>query len=185
MRSVLKRLMEWDNRFSSSLRLPDRAKGWLRAAGIIAHTGDSWYWLAGLAFAWLIGNPYCKYASALMAVGVFLQAAFVLGLKFIIRRRRPPGEWGAIYRSTDPHSFPSGHATRAGLLLVMSWGLLPQWLAMVITVWAPIMSLSRVMMGVHYLSDVLAGFLFGLLAGGIVLELLPLIISFAPFLFQG
>jgi membrane-associated phospholipid phosphatase len=40
-----------------------------------------------------------------------------------------------------------------------------------------------VLMGVHYLSDILAGVLVGLLAGWLVLALQPLLISLLPFLF--
>jgi undecaprenyl-diphosphatase len=96
----------------------------------------------------------------LVAVGVL--AVVVLGLKLLVRRRRPPGEWGAIYRSTDPHSFPSGHAARAVLLaiLIAAWG--PAWAAPLAIVWAPLVALARVALGVHYLSDVIAGGLLGI-----------------------
>jgi undecaprenyl-diphosphatase len=89
----------------------------------------------------------------------------VLVLKLLIRRRRPPGEWGAIYRNTDPHSFPSGHAARAAMLAVLlcAWG--PTWAAPVAIAWAPLVSLARVALGVHYLSDVIAGGVLGLAAG--------------------
>ena len=51
---------------------------------------------------------------------VGMLAALVLVLKFLIRRRRPEGEWGGIYRQTDPHSFPSGHAARSVLIAVLA-----------------------------------------------------------------
>jgi undecaprenyl-diphosphatase len=99
-------------------------------------------------------------------------AASVLLIKLVVRRRRPEGEWGAIYRNTDPHSFPSGHAARAILLAVLAvaWG--PWWLAAVLLPWAPLVALSRVAMGLHYLSDVVAGAVLGLAAGGVAILLL-------------
>jgi len=99
-------------------------------------------------------------------------AASVLLIKLVVRRRRPEGEWGAIYRSTDPHSFPSGHAARAILLamLAAAWG--PGWLAAVLLPWAPLVALARVAMGLHYLSDVVAGAALGLAAGGLAILLL-------------
>jgi undecaprenyl-diphosphatase len=99
-------------------------------------------------------------------------AASVLLIKLVVRRRRPEGEWGAIYRNTDPHSFPSGHAARAILLAVLAvaWG--PWWLAAVLLLWAPLVALSRVAMGLHYLSDVVAGAVLGLAAGGVAILLL-------------
>jgi len=86
-------------------------------------------------------------------------------LKLIVRRQRPEGEWGAIYRNTDPHSFPSGHAARAILLAVLGLGLGPLWFAVVLVIWGPLVALARVAMGVHFLSDVLAGGFLGLMIG--------------------
>jgi undecaprenyl-diphosphatase len=86
-----------------------------------------------------------------------------LALKLLLRRSRPAGEWGAIYRKTDPHSFPSGHATRAALLLGLGYVLGPPWFAVLMLLYSPAMALARIAMGVHYLSDVLAGYALGLL----------------------
>jgi undecaprenyl-diphosphatase len=86
-------------------------------------------------------------------------------IKFTVRRRRPEGEWGGIYRKTDPHSFPSGHAARAIMLAVVAAGLGPAWFALLLMAWVPFVALSRVAMGLHYLSDVLAGVFLGVLTG--------------------
>jgi len=85
----------------------------------------------------------------------------VMSIKFSVRRKRPEGEWGGIYRNTDPHSFPSGHAARSFLIAVVASGLAPAWLAILIWIWAPLVALARVAMGVHYVSDVVAGALVG------------------------
>jgi undecaprenyl-diphosphatase len=96
---------------------------------------------------------------------IIVLATIVTVIKFSIRRRRPEGEWGAIYRNTDPHSFPSGHAARAALLAVLSlvWG--PSWLGALLLIWAPFVSLARVAMGLHYLSDVIVGATMGVIIG--------------------
>ena len=62
---------------------------------------------------------------------------------------------------TDPHSFPSGHAARCILIMVLSFGFTPTWLAMIISIWAILVSVARVGLGVHYLSDVIAGMILG------------------------
>jgi undecaprenyl-diphosphatase len=98
----------------------------------------------------------------------------VLTIKFTVRRRRPEGEWGAIYRSTDPHSFPSGHAARAALIAVLGVATGPAWLGILVSVWAPLVILARVVMGVHYLSDVVAGALLGFIMGIGLQALFPL-----------
>jgi undecaprenyl-diphosphatase len=91
-------------------------------------------------------------------------------LKFTIRRRRPSGDWGKLYRRTDPHSFPSGHAARAGILLGMILWLGPDWIRTTMIIYSPLMALARISMGLHYLSDVLVGFSLGLLlsAGAVI-----------------
>jgi undecaprenyl-diphosphatase len=100
-----------------------------------------------------------------MLAAISVLAALVMGLKFIIRRRRPEGDWGSIYRNTDPHSFPSGHAARAFLIAVLTMALGPTGLAIGLWIWAPLVSLARVAMGVHYASDVVAGSILGVIAG--------------------
>ena len=52
-------------------------------------------------------------------------------------------------------------------MLAAGWG--PLGLAIVLTVWAPLVALSRVAMGLHYLSDVVGGAILGLVAGGVAL----------------
>ena len=86
-------------------------------------------------------------------------------MKFLIRRQRPEGEWGSIYRRTDPHSFPSGHAARATMLAMLVVVLSPAWLVPIILIWAPLVTLSRVAMDLHYLSDALVGAVLGIMVG--------------------
>ncbi len=140
------------------------------SAALLAHSGDSWFWLLGLAVVWLAGNGYWKSRAITLAIGILVTAVVVMATKFIVRRKRPAGDWGSIYRSTDPHSFPSGHAARAVMLAVLAISLGPASLAVVLVLWAPFVCLARVAMGLHYLSDVFAGVLFGLVTGlGLIL----------------
>jgi undecaprenyl-diphosphatase len=116
-----------------------------------------------------LGTEYWKHLSLIMIIGIAITAVVVMVIKFTVKRRRPQGEWGKIYRSTDPHSFPSGHAARSGMLAVIALGLGPLWLGLTLLVWAPLVGLARIIMGVHYPSDVVAGMVLGALIGGLVL----------------
>ncbi|NIM93221.1 MAG: phosphatase PAP2 family protein [Anaerolineales bacterium] len=158
-------LLEADARWSSKLRVAEQPGVLRTLAALIAHSGDSWFWGIGLGLFLLLGNSYQIYVSFHMLASIFVTAVIVLVLKLIVRRRRPEGKWGGIYRNTDPHSFPSGHAARATMLMVLSIGLWPSWLAAIMILWAPLVSLARVSMGVHYLSDVIAGSFLGFLIG--------------------
>ncbi len=169
----MRSLLQWDARLSEKLRLVERP-GMLRHLAIFfAHSGDSWFWGLGLILIWLWGNTGWKRWAVVLFVGIAVLAVIVMSLKFLIRRRRPEGDWGGIYRNTDPHSFPSGHAARAFLIAVLATHLGPEWLTAILWLWAPLVSLARVAMGVHYLSDILAGAVTGIAVGLIGLEIYP------------
>jgi undecaprenyl-diphosphatase len=164
-----KGLLELDARLSAQMRVAERPGRLRTVAAICAHSGDSWFWGAGLVVLWWLGDLFWRSWALTVLLSIIVLAGFVLAIKFSIRRRRPEGEWGAIYRSTDPHSFPSGHAARAMLIAVLAIGLGPGWLAILLCIWMPLVALARVAMGVHYLSDVVAGVLLGTIAGVVVL----------------
>lgn len=164
----MNRYLELDERLSARLRVAEKP-GLLRTAAVlIGHSGDSWFWLAGLAVLYFTGPEYWKMRALILAIGIAVTALVVMVIKFTVRRKRPEGELGKIYRQTDPHSFPSGHAARAVMLAVIEVGLGPTWLGILLVIWAILVVLARVLMGVHYLSDVLAGALLGWLVGLLV-----------------
>jgi undecaprenyl-diphosphatase len=167
----MRRLIEIDARLSSRLRVAEMPGFRRTVAMILAHSGDSWFWGAALVVIWLLSDAFWKRWALVMLAAISVLAAVVMGLKFMIRRRRPEGNWGSIYRNTDPHSFPSGHAARAFLIAVLSMALGPAGLASALWIWAPLVSLARVAMGVHYVSDVLAGSILGAMAGLVAWQL--------------
>jgi undecaprenyl-diphosphatase len=160
---------ELDDRFASYSSNVQRPGTVRTLAVILAHSGDSWFWLLGLAVLWLAGSAEWKYRAEVMAAGIVITALVVLAIKMIVRRSRPLGEWGRIYRRTDPHSFPSGHAARAMMLATLGLGLGPPWFGPLLLAWAPLVALARVSMGVHYLTDVLAGIILGVVMGALLL----------------
>ena len=117
---------------------------------------------------WWLGDAFWKRQSLAALIGIFAAAAVVFALKFSIRRPRPEGEWGAIYRRLDAHSFPSGHAARMAMLAVVAALYGPPVWAALLFVWAALVMLARVAMKVHYLSDIVAGGMVGVFVGVIV-----------------
>ncbi len=65
----------------------------------------------------------------------------------------------------------------------MGVGIGPGWFGVALSIWAPLVCLSRVMTGVHYISDILGGAALGLLMGLLMLDLSPLWVQWLPFLF--
>jgi undecaprenyl-diphosphatase len=162
---MIRNLLALDARWSARLRVAERPGTLRTLAVILAHSGDSWFWGAGLALLWLLGPTDWRPRAVTLVLSIAILAGMVFAIKLLVRRQRPAGEWGEIYRSTDPHSFPSGHAARAVMLAIVLWALGPAWLAWIVLLWAPLVALARVAMGVHYLSDIAAGLILGALVG--------------------
>jgi undecaprenyl-diphosphatase len=180
---LLNLINEKDAQWSENLRLKQDSRVIWPAAKFFAHSGDSWFCLLAMSVVWLFSRNFWHNHAAIMGVATVSMAVLVLGIKFLVRRRRPEGEWGAIYRKSDPHSFPSGHAARTALLATMAVGLGPVWFGWLLVIWAPAVSAARVITGLHYLSDVFAGIVIGILGGIFFLAITPLIMSIFPFAF--
>jgi undecaprenyl-diphosphatase len=171
-------LLRTDARWSGALRVAEKPGPLRTVSMVLAHSGDSWFWAIGLILLYMAGSAFWKEWALTQLLWISVLAVLVLALKFTVRRRRPEGDWGEIYRSTDPHSFPSGHAARAILIAIIALGLGPLWLGLLLMIWAPLVALARVAMGLHYLSDIVVGALVGLLVALVGLQLSPAVFAF-------
>ena len=91
---MMKALLEIDHKLSAQLLIPIEKKFLRNAAAFFAHSGDSWFWVAGLFIVWLSTKGMWHSVSALLTGAIIFQACFVLAIKFLIRRQRPEGDWG-------------------------------------------------------------------------------------------
>lgn len=162
----LHRLNAWldrlDTRLSARLNIAEK-KGLGRTVAIlITRSGDALPFLAALGALAVMGGPLWRMRALLLVVADMLAFLLSQALKFATRRARPEGTWGEVYRRLDPYSFPSGHAARGGAVGGMALALGPLWFGMALMAWGVAVATSRVMMGVHYLSDIVAGFLLGM-----------------------
>jgi undecaprenyl-diphosphatase len=161
-------LLKKDARYSEKIRIPED-KSWLKnIAAFLAHSGDSWFWGIALLLLWILGPKPWRPQIELLFIGILVTAVFVMVLKFLIQRPRPEGEWGQIYRSSDPHSFPSGHAARATMLTVIMLMSGFYWIGLIMIFWTLLMEISRIGLGVHYLSDIVVGTAIGAVLGSLV-----------------
>jgi undecaprenyl-diphosphatase len=165
-------LLKIDAEVSEKIRNQNFPPVLRRGMSLLAHSADSWFWGAGLAVLWLIGPHSWRIQIQLLFIGIIVTAVFVLGLKFIIQRPRPQGDWGQIYRRSDPHSFPSGHAARATMLTTIMLLSGYCWIGLIMVIWMILVDLARVGLGVHYLSDIFVGTAIGAVFGSFVVLLL-------------
>ena len=92
-------------------------------------------------------------------------AAFVVGtaLRAAINRPRPYTKYGFVPlfpKDKTGQSMPSRHCFSAAAIAGTAWYVLPP-LGAVLAVLGVLVAISRVVTGVHYISDVLAGLAFG------------------------
>lgn len=178
-------LQKKDAEWSQKMLIPEDKRFLRLILSLISHSCDSWYWLAGLILVWLFNQGTVRQTAVFMAFCMVLLAVIVLGIKFVIKRPRPEGEFGQVYRETDPHSFPSGHAARAMAIAVIVTTFGKPWLSVLVFLWAFLVGYSRIALALHYLSDVLVGWLIGVLSGLLAIWAFPyflnLLESYFPF----
>lgn len=132
----------------------------------ISHTGDGVYYLiVALILAWTEKEFGAKFLiSGLLAFSIELPTYLVL--KNSIKRRRPNDvivEFVAFLVPSDKFSFPSGHTAAAFVMATLCFYYYPAFAVYAYSLAATI-GLSRVLLGVHFPSDILAGVLLGILS---------------------
>lgn len=140
------------------------APKWIRLWAIAAtRAGDGWLWyliaLAILLFggAGRLTAIACAGSAALVGIGVFK------ALKRLSGRRRPceiePHCWAKLL-PPDQFSFPSGHTITAFAVSVALGSFYPPlWPALAFC--ALSIAVSRILLGMHFLSDVIVGAILG------------------------
>ena len=138
------------------------------AVGLWTHTGDGLVWLAIGVLAWRFGNELWAVIGERIVLATGLAWCVSTILKFLVRRPRPEGAAGHFFNAMDSHAFPSGHATRIGALLVAAGPLLPWWGALALLIWGMSIAASRVLLSLHYVSDIVVGLLVGAITGAVL-----------------
>lgn len=157
------RSVEWDWRCARALHRASARPLLERSFALCSRLGDAPLWvgativllLAGGLIGWRLG----LLALLLGAVNLVLYWS----LKKLTRRERPFRQCSDIREcvpAADPFSFPSGHTMHAVAYAVLFSAQYPP-LTTSLWLFAALVALSRVVLGVHFPSDVLAGALIG------------------------
>lgn len=164
--SVLRFIFTHDHdvmRRVNSWHAPRWLRLWMFAA---TRGGDGWLWYAVGACVALFGGPRRVHALASAAVAVSAGIALFLILKRVCGRRRPSERhycWASLL-PPDQFAFPSGHTLTAFAVAVSlgrAYPRLSPWLLLC----AVSIGVSRVLLGMHFLSDVFAGAVLGAALG--------------------
>jgi undecaprenyl-diphosphatase len=142
-----------------------RAQGtrWLRFFGCVSKLGDGYIWYAMIALFALFGGQRGLTAALHMALIGVLSLVIYKSIKHISKRDRPLIKNRAINLSVAPldeFSFPSGHTLHAVAFSLVACHYFA-WLAVLLIPLTFLIALSRVVLGLHYPSDVLAAIALG------------------------
>jgi undecaprenyl-diphosphatase len=169
--------------------LTDLTRGWADPADWpvdVAHvlglvTAPIWSALAASAVVLTLLLTHHRAAAGLLAMSGIAGVTLSETVKMSMGRTRPPG--AEEYEQDLDKSFPSGHAM-VGIYLYLATGLVlihlgrsqgRRWMEVVgrvLVVVGPLIGLSRLVLGVHWPSDIIAGWAFGsavLLASALIL----------------
>jgi len=129
--------------------------------------GDGWLWY-GLGLVILIFGGHERFSAVVaMALAAIASIAAFQGLKRITGRRRPCAVerhcWATLL-PPDQFSFPSGHTMTAFACATAIAFFYPA-TAPALFFFAFSIAVSRIVLGMHFLSDVVAGGLVGALLG--------------------
>lgn len=131
--------------------------------GVISRLGDGMFWYALMAVLALVGGQRGLAAAAHMAATGLVALLLYRLLKRWTHRPRPyrvcPGVIAHV-PALDEFSFPSGHTLQAVSFSIVALAWYPQ-LAPLLLGFTALVAASRVILGLHYPSDVFAAILIG------------------------
>lgn len=139
----------------------------------------------GVYLGLLVWMAYHAMWAQLLPAAIVPAAAFLVGtaLRKGINRPRPYTKYGEepLFPKDQPGcSMPSRHCFSVAAIAVAAWYVLPP-AALLLAALAVLIAVSRVLCGVHYISDVLAGLAFGTIFALLGNELFVLFVSMLGF----
>ena len=160
--SLLKSIHQYDTRIF--LWVADRRTRLrlVQSARWISKSADGAPYLILMIYLALHGSETNLDLLGALLLGFFMERPLYAALKNLFRRNRPSValELPGYITPGDRFSFPSGHTSAAFLVTTLA-GCFHPWLALPLLIWASLVGMARVILGVHFPSDIVIGALMG------------------------
>ncbi len=129
----------------------------------ISKTGDGHLYIVLGCFALTLDGEHglSYFLAALTAFGIELPLYWML--KNCFKRNRPCQVMQALpafIKPSDEFSLPSGHTAAAFLMATETSCFYPEW-TLLLYVWASLVGASRILLRVHFPTDIICGYLLG------------------------
>jgi undecaprenyl-diphosphatase len=160
---LIRQVTRWDALVFGRIFGDADRKAWKRFFYVLSRSADS-FSCALIGLTWAVARPSTVPYVAAGVAAFAMELAFYYLIKKNIRRPRPFKNLRGIQcliAPPDEFSFPSGHTAAAFLMACLISTAFPL-LMLPAFAWAFLVGFSRVYLGVHYPTDVLAGMILGL-----------------------
>ncbi len=135
-----------------------------RPFAIVSRLGDGVFWYSLMAFLPLLYGLRGAQAGLHMLATGGVALLLYKSLKGLTRRKRPchqVSDIAALVAPLDHYSFPSGHTLHAVSFSTVAIYYFPE-LSWLLVPFTTLVAMSRIILGLHYPSDVLVATLLGL-----------------------
>lgn len=160
---MLMRLHHFERRLFTRIFRQGERRAVIPLAIALSRSGDVYLYLLVPLLLWLLGAPSSGEFFTLLLVGFAVERIVYRSLKNTLKRPRPPNAipgFNSRIVASDKFSFPSGHSSGA-FLLATTLSVIYGGPVLAIYLWASGVAFSRVLLGVHFPGDILAGALMG------------------------
>lgn len=171
----LQRLGLWDQRCFVALFSKSERKRIHQFSYWCSKTGDGPFYLLLVVLFFLLELTHAGAFTELLLLSLAIELPLYLVLKNSIRRQRPyqlmAGMMQAHIEASDKFSLPSGHTAAAFVVATSLLCFYPDWAWLAFS-WAGLIGLSRILLGVHFPLDILAGSSLGVSSSLIAQQIL-------------